>query len=417
MTSMKEHRARFAAEQAPALIEQLGIGRRWAPRPASSKRFACFESANHVALVASEREGKGVDLALAYGLSDRGDKRLVLVLPSGWEHPTLQRAAWLRPREQPEVFAHHDGQVLNREIPTRDGARQKVEQDAPQVESPADDLRMASTPVHYGSRTELVDALVQELTEDRRLDPGHRKGERGWHYAGQRVLSITGTSDGLRVRAGIHTKASDAASIQVTVGKGAGLTARQLEGIRGAIDSAIEQRGPGRRYPPDEHWLQATIRRDPSMVGIEHPGLREVPAWRPKGGAGRQWTRGFIDLLGLDGHGDIQIVETKLARNLDPLFVLQGLDYYAWAKAFEEPLRPKLSAPKKARLRIRYVVGVDGAGQDGEVVSRFAEAQARAIDASVPWRFMTVRGWGRPPGEASKVESTLYGEGEVPPAL
>jgi hypothetical protein len=41
--------------------------------------------------------------------------------------------------------------------------------------------------------------------------------------------------------------------------------------------------------------------------------------------------RGFIDLIGVDGHGDIRVVETKLAGNLDDLLILQGCHWWVGA--------------------------------------------------------------------------------------
>ena len=63
---------------------------------------------------------------------------------------------------------------------------------------------------------------------------------------------------------------------------------------------------------------QAVIRRDPAIAGVEQPALRALPAWRPR--SNRQGVgRGYIDLAGLDGNGNVRIVETKLATNADDL--------------------------------------------------------------------------------------------------
>ena len=66
--------------------------------------------------------------------------------------------------------------------------------------------------------------------------------------------------------------------------------------------------------------------------------------------AHREWGRGFVDLLGLDGHGDIRIVETKLATNDDELLIFQGLDYYIWAQAYRATLRDRLGASPHATV-------------------------------------------------------------------
>ena len=92
------------------------------------------------------------------------------------------------------------------------------------------------------------------------------------------------------------------------------------------------------------------LRRDPSLVGVESPALREVPAWRPAG-AVDSFGRGFIDLLGLDGHGDIRIVEAKLAKSSDDMTLMQGIDYHVWAHAYRDALQrscPPRTVPSSA---------------------------------------------------------------------
>ena len=84
----------------------------------------------------------------------------------------------------------------------------------------------------------------------------------------------------------------------------------------------------------------------------------EVPAWRPAAAAG-SFGRGFIDLLGLDGHGDIRIVEAKLAKSSD-MTLMQGIDYHVWAHAYRNPRAEKLSAPNDAQLRLHFVIGTVG---------------------------------------------------------
>jgi hypothetical protein len=128
----------------------------------------------------------------------------------------------------------------------------------------------------------------------------------------------------------------------------------------------------------------------PFIVGVEQPALRELPAWRPRDTV-QEWGRGYIDLLGLDGHGDIRIVETKLADNADDLLVLQGLDYFVWAKAYEHALRTRLGAAKNARLELHYVLGASA--KTGDIkVSTCTEPLAGALDpTAVRWRFQTSR--------------------------
>jgi hypothetical protein len=193
----------------------------------------------------------------------------------------------------------------------------------------------AATGLHLGAGSGAVDVLVEWATRDVRLDAAHRQSERSWHVMGQRVLSIRRSRTGLRVLGGVHGSTDDRAPVTVDLPSGEGLPESDRAVLQRAVEDAIGRRtGPdGGLHRPDEHWLQAVLRRRPGLVGIEQPALREVPAWRPRD-TPTAWRRGYVDLIGLDGHGDVCIVETKLATNDDALFVLQGIDYPTWATAY-----------------------------------------------------------------------------------
>lgn len=152
------------------------------------------------------------------------------------------------------------------------------------------------------------------------------------------------------------------------------------------------------------------IRRDPALVGVEHPALRELPAWRPHGGK-TPWGRGFIDLIGTDGRGDVRIVETKLAANLDELFFLQGLDYYVFGCAYRDVLLEWLNAPKTADLIVHYVLGASP-GTAKARPSPYARAQAHALD--IPWRFQEIYEWFDPPAPAGGARTVLQPLGWAP---
>jgi hypothetical protein len=254
--------------------------------------------------------------------------------------------------------------------------------------------------VHLGVRSGAVYDLVEWATMEPLLDASHRQGERSWHCMGQKVLSIKVTTTGLAVTAGIHYSEPGKAPVPVAVGQGESLGPEQLAAIKRCVGEGIQARltGPSPVHRPDEHWLQAVIRRNPRLVGVEQPALREVPAWRPGGdGSPRSWGRGYIDLLGVDGHGDIRVVETKLASNPDDLLVCQGLDYYIWAQAYRQALIDRLGAPGHAAFEIHYVIGDTTRGKIHR--SSYLPAQARNLDSAVRWRFQTIRKWfGHPPG-------------------
>ena len=368
-------------------------------------------------IVAGDQEKGDVELAFAYGLGYREGRRLVLVLP---REPLVRDAA--------------TGPVVHRRRPARDsGCTTTVKPGrsrcppATKRSTPSPEpskgnrpsRNCAPPPRRYTSGTALTPwpSSSDRATTDPRLDPSHRQDRRAWQCMGQRVLSIRrsrhGTDHGIAITAGIHYSKPGQAPAPVTVEKGAILTAEQLETLWQAVETGIGARLDGSKpiHHPDEHWLQAVIRRDPSLVGVEQPALRELPAWRPHDSPS-QWGRGFIDLIGVDGHGDIRIVETKLAHNPDDRLILQGLDYYLWANAYREAVVNRLGAAKKARFEIHYVIGdtVDGAIK----VSGFAAAQAAGLDKTIPWRFHTVRGWYHPPNGTGRARTGLLPPGNLP---
>jgi len=399
------------------LASQIGLTNDWDGH--GSRAFHYFADGQRFLVVSGVADSKVVQLALAYGLTYRGDRRLVLALPAGYSEATMQRAPWLRDDVRPEIWLH-DGATAE-QVALRDRGETTGHDDLPwHKQGPAAELAAAATPKHLGERAAGVVELVEWATTDPRLDPGHRRGERSWHCMGQKVLSITRTHSGLRVVAGIHYSKPAEAPEPVVLLAGATLTSLQVDTVRAAVEAAIEERlnseNP-RIHRPDEHWLQAAIRRRPSVVGVEQPALREVPAWRPQDGPAKSagklpWGRGYIDLIGVDGHGDIRIVETKLTGNDDALLVLQGLDYYIWANAYRDVLRSRLGAPSQAELEIHYVVGE---APNGAVkVSHYTKALAEALDDSIRWRFQVVRGWYRLPDDPALPEAQLLAVGAVP---
>jgi hypothetical protein len=263
------------------------------------------------------------------------------------------------------------------------------------------------TPAHLGARGDGVEEIVEWATHDELLDPSHRRGERSWQCMGQRVLSIKSTTRGVAVRAGIHI-----AEVQkhptLEIGQDESVSPEQLETLKQRVNDAVHDRLRGAYCKPDEHWLQAVIRRDPSIVGVEQPALREVPAWRPAASE-KRWGRGFIDLLGLDGRGDIRVVETKLATNSDDLLILQGLDYFVWASAYADVVRERLGASDNSKIVVHYVAG---ASPEGNVhLSEHARRHAALLD--IPHRFQAVPGWFTDPAKPTAT-STLLAPGAVP---
>lgn len=409
----KEFRERWAAD----LARQAGLRRpeRWKKR--GSDRFACFADASRFVMVAGPHEESHADLALAYGLTWAEGRRLVLVLPEDFAFPTLQRAPWLRREARPQVFTHDvqvvgasfaGGKVSAVRLPSRKATLHAFSERLKAGQTLKDELRVAATAAHFGKRSQDVAELIQWATDHHQLDPGHRKSERSWHCRGQRVLSIHGAGGGLAVRAGIH--GGDGPGSTTTVPAGAGLTGVGLRAVQAEVEKGIAERLSGAYHRPDEHWLQAVVRRDPTLVGVEHPALRELPAWRPHGGKSA-WGRGFVDLIGTDGRGDVRIVETKLAANLDELFFLQGLDYYLFASAYRGVLLEWLNAPRTADVVLHYVLGASP-GATNARPSPYARAQAHALD--IPWRFQEIYDWFDPPAPAGGTRTVLQPLGWAP---
>jgi hypothetical protein len=409
--SLQEDRKKFNAQTAPRLAKRVGFSKRWTGH--GSERFAYFFDDERLAVVAGPQEGSQVDLAFARGLEQRGSRRLVLILPEDHAFATLQRAPWFRADARPEVYLHDGVTTHGCDLPTRDETVRRLA--AKHEGSPEVELRKATTPAYLGACSDAVYDLVEWATKEPLLDAGHRRGERSWHCMGQKVLSIKGTTIGLAITAGIHYGKTADAPIPVAINKGESLEPAQLAAIKTRVVEGIRARliGSPPIHRPDEHWLQAVIRRDPSLVGVEQPALRELPAWRPAGdGNAQSWGRGYIDLLGVDGHGDIRVVETKLSGNTDDLLVCQGLDYYIWAQAYRRILIDRLGAPDRAVFEIHYVIGDT---TDGRIHrSSYLPTQARSLDSAVRWRFQTVHNWFGRPAKPGSPSSKLFPAGEWP---
>jgi len=131
----------------------------------------------------------------------------------------------------------------------------------------------------------------------------------------------------------------------------------------------------------------AERRRDLGFVAT----VREFPAVRPV------YHRAYIDLLGVGTSGAFHVVETKIGA--DPMFVLQGLDYWIWTMAHREQLAEhfthQLDVPvaKAPNVELDFVV----AEKLGAFVSPYTAAQAEALDRSIRWQFHTIENWDAEP--------------------
>lgn len=386
-------REQFNKRVAPGLADQIGLPQQVVGGK-FSKRFAFFADDEQFAVIAGTQEKGDVELALAHGVRYAEHRPLTLVLPEGHTNATEQRIPWLRKAAQPTLFVFGpDQKPAQRPLRSRRDTLNAFAEARKKDQSPADDLGKALAPAHLGRATGGVWQLVERATTDPALDHGHRPGERSWHCAGQRVLSISRITGGVRILAGIHYSGAKQ-PLKKDLADGDILSNQEIETIYAAIDAAKAVRlqyGDQQIHRADEHWLQSVLRTSPNLAGVEQPAMREVPAWRPHDAPAR-WGRGFLDLVGLDGHGNIRLIETKLATNSDDLLILQGLDYFVWAKAYETVLRSRLNAPKAAEFELHYVLAANPANDDIKT-SPCTRPLAEALADDIPWRFQTIHHW------------------------
>ena len=377
-------RAEFNSSPAQYLARLVDSSAVPAARAAdASSRFAYFETPARFIVVSGPQEGAATELALVYGLALRGDLGLTLVLPRGEAAPSAIRAAWL---DVPiEILVYDEPAAVE---PFALGDRQAI-------------LEMFGPPSfvdtvhHLGDRASWVEPLTVWAGAHSSLAPAHRPDNRSWHCRGLRVLKIARTPGGVTVRAGIdYTEAVDKPAAAVTLNITGPFTEEELDLCQERVDQAVDERywDDGGMYKADEHWLQAVLREEPALAGVETPVLREVPALRCTGtgtDGAPTWSRGYIDLLGADPQGSIRLIETKLGSY--DLLVLQGLDYYIWAQRHHSALARKLSLPDEAPLELHFVVGGKSGGTPA--LSRYIAPQLEALAEDIHWRVHFIEDW------------------------
>ena len=273
-------RKRFHEEDADDLAKAVGITTERLNKP--TEKFAYFEDDQRFVVVAGAQEKDEVARAFARGLGLRGGRRLLLVLPEGHCFATMQRAPWFKPDAQPEIWTYGRGAPVKQRLKTREQAEEALRDRLKANQSLEAELVAATTAKHLGALSKSVWELVEWATSHGRLDPSHLKGERAWHCLGQKVLSIKGTTAGLAVRAGVHYTGVKAPE-PVVVTRHDPLTEDRFKKVRAEVEAGIQRRlqsDDPQIHKADESWLQAVIRRDPKLVGVEQPALREFPAWR-----------------------------------------------------------------------------------------------------------------------------------------
>lgn len=377
MPTRTELRATFAAERADyiATLIDSSLTRRQ-PAPRWTTLVVWYESDETLLGVIGPQEGRDVDIALAHGLHLTKGRRLRLGLPVEWAGPTLHRAPWLT--------THLDTHVYD--------AASRVTTPAPltheKSRTQAGDAEQ-SPPLHLGKASPDVRGLMSWAAGHADLDPAHRRDLRAWSCLGQRVLVINGKKK-ITVRAGVDAASAGASVWTSPFGD------TFLSEVRAAVETGIAHAKRKEYGEFAEHHLQSLLRRTPSLLRLEHPLLREVPAWRPAGGDAAPLGRGFIDLLGLDGTGDVVVVETKLAA--DDMLVLQGLDYWIWATSPTNAtwLRKRLHADaEKAEMKLLFAVGAKSGATPR--VGKYAQAHFDALLPEIPWQLALLSDWKSEP--------------------
>lgn len=372
-TTTAQAREAFAATRADPIARQAGVaGTRVPQRRDWTTTAVWYEDATTLTAVVGEHEGKSASLALAHGLHLAGTRALHLVLPAALAGPTLFRAPWLN--RDITVTTHAQGSLTAVPLPTRE-----------QTIQTAGGAATAPT-LHLGDAPTGIRQLADWAARHEALQPAHRSNLRAWTCQGMRVLTLKRARAGVAVTAGIDANASPAHTLTWT----ASTPISELATVRAAVEKGIAEAHNNTHGPYEEHHLQELLRLKPHLLGLEHPVLREVAAFRPS--IGPKPGRGYIDLAGLDGNGDLVLVETKLGG--DDMLVLQGLDYWIWASnpANKNWLTGRLDAdPRRAQLKLLYAVG----GRMGTVprLDKYAQAQLHALHPSVDYRLALIDRW------------------------
>ena len=383
MATVTERRAAFAGIAPHASVDNLARAIADAVNPALTQRpptrgwtsrCVWFEGAHDLMAVVGPQEEQFTDLALAHGLYHCRGRRLTLVLPELWSSPTLRRLPWFTA----DVTVWQYGES-HAPTPVALPSKEVVLGEAGDCET---------TPALHleDQASEWLRGLAEWAAQHPLLEPAHRRDVRAWSCLGQRVLAISGRTRP-RVVAGLDAKSKRALEQTVTGPLSDQLIADLKDAVRGGIANAQSKEFGAFA----EHHLQQELRTSPHVLGLEHPVLREVPAWRPTGGP-KPLGRGYIDLAGLDALGDLVLVETKLAA--DEMLVMQGLDYWIWAHvpANRGWLLQRLHAdPARAQLRLLYAVGDKSGGTP--VLSRYCRVHLAALEPDVDWRIAFLTSW------------------------
>ncbi len=363
-----ERRQRFALEDARRLARQLevmdwpvDVGMR------TSATVCMLGDTDRLMVAVGPGENRtDIDTALAWGLAFQQDRDLLLVLPAGTEHPTLNRLPWIA---TPVRVFSYDADLIPR--PAIVPAREQVLADyrLQPVRNRADHALGVWEPA--------VEPLVHFAATHWALRPAHRRSYLAWHCQGRQVLRLRRTRTGVEVLAGVqYSKPTVAQPAPVSIIVDSPLTLHDRSVIESAVSTAVRDRFVGSDDTDREHALPAALAAaGAATLGLREPLRREYPAWRPVGHPA------YLDFLGHDGQ-TLHIVETKLGN--DPMLVLQALDYWTWVSAHQQQIGLDLGVRTDHPAQIDLVVASPNG--TAPALGPYTLPQLEALDGAIRWR-------------------------------
>lgn len=367
-------------DKASALSLVRSIDKRAKHRTVSgTSSYHHYFSANDgltIAVVPTEpRDALQSELALAHGLRHARDNPLTLMVPQGTSKSSLTRLPWLR--KTVSVYEYGDDGVAEMTPWTR---KKVINSFAKQP--------ISQREYDLGLRTNGVDDLTDWATSREELSPAHRESYLAWHFMGRQVLQVQ-RARGRRVKiaAGIqYSKRKPEQSEGLSRPFDLPLTQSDLAEIKRAVAGGISDRILALDPPDPESRFQSVLRASPELIGLTDGVRREFPVFRP----GHETAgRGFIDLLGVDLQGHVQIVETKLGS--DAMLVLQGLDYWIWIHAHVDAIRRDvLNVPSNAPIELHFVVDVR---KGRPHLSPYSPFHLQALSLDIPWHVTGIESW------------------------
>lgn len=335
-----------------------------------STLFRWFADESRLCVVAPDltMKASSADVGFAHALGHLGDRDLIVVFPKSGAEAVSHRLPFL-------------------EVPARCFALTDAGVEPVQPKRPADVIAL-----YKGTRGGTHDVTVglkyaapvlSWLAARKGVVEDNRKSYRTWQYKGRQVLTLRmASSMEAELVAGVNYSDPKPGLDPVVLRLTTSITDAKLALVKTAIDTACKGRDSGADRGNAEHLLQERLRTGWKPLGLRAAPLREVAVRRPIG-------YGYIDLVGAGTDGRIHVIETKLGP-FDRL-VVQGLDYWIWAKANTEVLAEWLDLPADAGIEIDYVVAEKKPGHG--VIGSYTSGQAEALQGAIRWRFTTIRKW------------------------